>query len=602
MEEIKSRICKDCGEEKPISEFNKAKSHGAYSYLRCKVCDYLKRNKPLIINNWTIFEYRIILDKLLNKKVKTLNEIKKLLDNKTLDNLCRLLKDNLKIGGKIPIKIEKICSECGNIFYVKLYQYFTNGNNFCSHKCNGTYNGKIKTQNKKEFEKICQYCGKIFYVSLSRVNKGKDKFCSAKCSQLSQKREIKYNCDLCGKEFITNPSKIKQTKNHFCSVKCADTFRSEQAHEIRKCEICGKEFECLKSCTQKMCSIQCQGKWQSQNLIGENANGYNKNISIEQRTLICICCGKEFLVNPFKIESAKCCSNECRQKWYAEVISQTDEWRKTAQIRAVNMLENGTFGRTDTEAQRELNSILDKINVKYINEKAFNYCAVDNYLPEHNLIVECQGTYWHTDNRFYSTINYSMQVNRIRMDKIKHINIKKDHNIEILYLWEYDILNNPELCSQLVLEYILNKGILKNYHSFNYTYTNSLISNENLIKPYMEWDIEDLKIIINTTVKEKMSRKQLDKWITFNCECCGNEKEELISHYNRHEHHYCSIKCSAIMQNKKVLTNCDCCNSEVEIIPSKLKRDNWVFCSQECRLKYRKEFGFKKVDVKKTAC
>jgi hypothetical protein len=43
-----------------------------------------------------------------------------------------------------------------------------------------------------------------------------------------------------------------------------------------------------------------------------------------------------------------------------------------------------------------------------------------------------------------------------------------------------------------------------------------------------------------------MSKKQQDKWIAFNCEVCGKEREELISHYNLHKHHYCSKECGVI--------------------------------------------------------
>ncbi|HBA03773.1 MAG TPA: hypothetical protein DCW51_07405, partial [Clostridium sp.] len=79
------------------------------------------------------------------------------------------------------------------------------------------------------------------------------------------------------------------------------------------------------------------------------------------------------------------------------------------------------------------------------------------------------GTYWHTDPRKYKTINYDMQVDRIRRDKAKHSYFVNNKGIEILYLWEEDILNNTQLCGTLIREYIKNKGKLENYQSFNYT-------------------------------------------------------------------------------------------------------------------------------------
>ena len=46
--------------------------------------------------------------------------------------------------------------------------------------------------------------------------------------------------------------------------------------------------------------------------------------------------------------------------------------------------------------------------------------------------------------------------------------LKKEYGIEILYLWEHDLMNNVDKCFRLVMEYIDNNGVLQNYHSFNY--------------------------------------------------------------------------------------------------------------------------------------
>jgi hypothetical protein len=59
----------------------------------------------------------------------------------------------------------------------------------------------------------------------------------------------------------------------------------------------------------------------------------------------------------------------------------------------------------------------------------------------------------------------------------------------------------------------------------------------------MELDIEEVNILTNIETKKIMSKKQLDKWIVFDCEFCGNKKEELICHYNKSKHHFCSYEC-----------------------------------------------------------
>jgi very-short-patch-repair endonuclease len=128
------------------------------------------------------------------------------------------------------------------------------------------------------------------------------------------------------------------------------------------------------------------------------------------------------------------------------------------------------------------------MGVKYINEHPFTYYAVDNYLIDNNLIVEVMGDYWHSNPCKYNTVDdlNNMQINRITTDKAKHSYIKNQYGIEILYLWEHDICNNPKLCKLLIDYYIANNGILNNYHSFNYSIDNdnNIIINKKLIIPY----------------------------------------------------------------------------------------------------------------------
>jgi very-short-patch-repair endonuclease len=256
-----------------------------------------------------------------------------------------------------------------------------------------------------------------------------------------------------------------------------------------------------------------------------------------------------FSVKPFKIDKARFCSDKCRREWYSNVWSQTDEWKEKSAIRATRMLEDDLFNKRITGIQKIINSLLNDLNIYNKTEKAFGKFTVDNYLLDSGLMIENMGTFYHCDHRVYSQIIYERHVNRIRMDKSKHSFLKNKYNVEVLYLWEEEINNNILLCKQLIKLYIKNQGKLNNYHSFNYSLDNNIIKlNKNILLPYMDWDIKDLNQIIDISTKQKMSRKQLDKWITFNCELCGKEKEELLSHYNRHNHHFCSRECSSLFR------------------------------------------------------
>ena len=143
---------------------------------------------------------------------------------------------------------------------------------------------------------------------------------------------------------------------------------------------------------------------------------------------------------------------------------------------------------TNTKPQQIINAILDNLKISYINEKGFEFYAVDNYLDELNLIIEVMGDFWHCNPLKYSSPNgYDIHKKRVSRDKAKHSYFKNNYNIEILYLWENDIYNNFEICAKLIMLYVKNNGILENYHSFNYRIEDDrLVLNENIILSYQD--------------------------------------------------------------------------------------------------------------------
>lgn len=425
------------------------------------------------------------------------------------------------------------------------------------------------------------------------------KFCCNKCKSQYKYNNFKpiiLNCDNCNKEIERR--RVREYQHAFCSLECELDFKHKESWEFRNCEICGDEFECKKIKTQRFCSSQCQSKWQSIELVGEKANNYNHNYSIEDRTLSCEWCETSFKVIPYKIDNARFCSDECRRLYHSKVYSQSEEWKEESRKRTCEMLESGIIPQTMTKPHIAICEILDVLGIKYITEKSFTRCVVDIYLLESNLIIEIMGGFWHADNRDYDTINYTQQKTRIVMDKIKHSYILNNHNINILYLWENDINKNLQLCENLIIDYINNLGVLNNYHSFNYDLINNNIKiKQELITPYMEWESDELNKIVDLTVKEKMCKKQLDKWTVFNCDVCGKEREEYTIRYNKKQNHYCSVECSNIAITTKINTNCSYCNSEISVIKSKFEKNKYIFCNQECQHSFQREFGFKRNSV-----
>jgi len=364
--------------------------------------------------------------------------------------------------------------------------------------------------------------------------------------------KVRCICDACGELTFKSFNSANNGSNNVCNVQCYGKWKRLVYRVVKDCEICGESFESKRTSNQRFCSITCQKTWQSRFLTGENANNFKNEYTDEQRTFNCDYCNESFRIKaPIyirKIENGeqkyKFCKKECREKWHSEVWSQSNEWKETQRKRMYMYLEDGTIGKTDTGCQRIVNEVLNELGIKYKNEHNLKYCNLDNYLLEYNLMIEVMGTFWHSDPRKYDKIKYDQQLRGVISDKRKKESVKKLYGVDILYLWEKDILDSPKLVKQLIQLYVYNDGLIKNYNSFNYHLDNGdLVLNKNIIKGYMDLDNDARNNLIEFVVGEKESKKQYDKWITFNCDNCGKEKEELISKYNKKKSHFCSVKC-----------------------------------------------------------
>jgi len=418
MGDVKTKICKICGEEKPIDEFGRSGKEN-----KCKVCDFFLRKNIIIDNEINKKKYRIIVDCLLNKKITYINELVDLIDI-DLYNICLIMKNILKIGGQIKTNLSLKCDQCGIEIETTPYTYLRNKNYFCSKECSDKFKISHPVKQKILGTRECKICGNSFEV---KGNVKNQKYCSDKCK--SKDKDIKWtyvNCSNCNTEVHKPKLSVRKYINNFCSLECELEFKHKEKWEFRECEICGESFECLKSSTQIMCSIQCQGKWQSKTLIGENANNFNKDITLDERTVNCDWCGIETILTPSRINSEHhFCSHECSRAWLSKHYVNTDENIERQRKLTTNMLESGILNNKITKPQIIINELLNNMNITYINEKGFKYYNVDNYLVNDNLVIEVMGTFYHQDPRFYDKINYEDRYKTIIRDKAKHTYFKK---------------------------------------------------------------------------------------------------------------------------------------------------------------------------------
>lgn len=272
------------------------------------------------------------------------------------------------------------------------------------------------------------------------------------------------------------------------------------------CSCCGKIVEKKISeycCSDTYyCSHECYYKDKSNHMQKGKDSPYYKRIITK-----CDNCGKEIAIIPYDFkrknrygDNHNFCCQECywefRSKYYrgdkspVKDIKLSEEALERRRKQAVINSRSNTSDRLNTKIQKIINGILDKNNISYIREYEVGFYAIDNYLPEHNLMIEVMGDYWHASPLRYNEHGYKLnqtQRTGIIKDKSKHTYIKKYLGISILYLWEKDILENPDKCEELIMKYINNQGILTNYHSFNWEYIGSnLVQTSQITIPYQE--------------------------------------------------------------------------------------------------------------------
>lgn len=326
---------------------------------------------------------------------------------------------------------------------------------------------------------------KDFVVCARRV-RSSTSFCYApEVITMAQKTGVYIQCEYCGKTVYKTLSQYKKRKQHFCSNKCQSLLKREITFEHRPCEVCGDDMYISKKSTKRFCSIECQHTWQLGN------TGFN-NRRFQGGYVKCESCGKEFLVGKSVLDSDRkhFCSASCRRTWYSTVWSQSDDWRLESRKRAINILTNNP-ATTQTKPQIAVNGMLDDMGIAYRNEEPYTYYAIDNYLPDFDLAVEVMGDYWHSSPLKYPNSVNDKQRHVISRDKAKHTYLKNFYDIEILYLWESDVLKRPEVCIELIRHYIECGGNLQNYHSFNYSIVDDRLElNDVIVRPYQERRIE----------------------------------------------------------------------------------------------------------------
>ena len=266
-------------------------------------------------------------------------------------------------------------------------------------------------------KKICIKCNKEF-----EAKDGRMRVCQS-C------KNLKKVCPVCGKEFI--PERIGYKT---CSNKCRyELMKSKitKHPETQVCEFCGKEFKWKKS---KTCSKECQKELVQKNIKETLRNKYNKDITNvfqldEVKSKIKDYWNKNYNVdNPTQVE-------EIKEKQKNTFIKNHGYYSPASCHKHGNTrIENSMFNLI----KELLPNVAIIKNTKQIikNPETNCYLELDIYIPDLNIAIEYNGSYWH--NR-----------NDTERENLK-TKLCKEKGIKLFHIW-YD---NEEQDIKELLDYI----------------------------------------------------------------------------------------------------------------------------------------------------
>lgn len=149
-------------------------------------------------------------------------------------------------------------------------------------------------------------------------------------------------------------------------------------------------------------------------------------------SLECSECGEEF---PKLRRDYEGKLKEGRKSFYCNNECYKEARRKS--IKALNMYLGQE--RPETSIERKIREVLEELNVNFREQEKIAFWVSDFYLPDHNLVIETHGNYWHANPEMYapSELLEKQQI-RIRNDHFK-MNGLKLRGYNVLVLWEKDI-------------------------------------------------------------------------------------------------------------------------------------------------------------------
>lgn len=206
----------------------------------------------------------------------------------------------------------------------------------------------------------------------------------------TEKVRILLSCEYCKKPFLNFPYLVRRT--NYCSLKCYWT--GTRRSQLRICKICQNEFSAKAPLIKKGFGFYC------------SMNCWFTLFKKQRRSLKCKQCDKMFDVpkSIFKTHP-KFCSKICKDDFERDYVSRICRGCKLKFELPRSDLNRGRGSfcsricfhkyEGETSIERLIRLKLQRLKEPFKQEMQIGRYHADFYLPEKNLIIECDGEYWH---------------------------------------------------------------------------------------------------------------------------------------------------------------------------------------------------------------
>ena len=267
---------------------------------------------------------------------------------------------------------------------------------------------------------------------------------------------LERKCETCDNSFLPfcNTSTTK-----FCSRKCYNEFQLSDKNPLRRrlvkdCKHCNNKFEIHAYEKTLFCSTKCAGIYRS-----NHPEEYPRpNSRIEND---CLNCNNKFEVWPYR-KDQKYCSDECAKASKRQILKCPSCLNDFESLKWENRkyCSQECFAKGSNKRQSKFSeSVYEFLNLKYICEKEkyiknnTQKLYADIFLLNYNIVIECNGDYWHCNPEIYvedyfhkKVRKYAKEIWTFDQNKINSLN---NLGYIVIVLWEYNWNNDINFFEKL---------------------------------------------------------------------------------------------------------------------------------------------------------